>query len=257
LRLADAYEMLAQRYGQAEQPDKATGALRTSLTLCRETIGEDQPKVASLLRELARLEEELGRFAEAEQDRVKAVKLLRHRFGERHPAAAEAIERLAGHYAARSLVNEADQHYRQALDLLGQNFGLASPALHTTMQAYIGFLKQDGRHSDAIRLEAARRQLDATAYNPGAGIERPRLVKKAEPEYSPEAQEMRVTGSVELSLIVDEQGRPSNLWVTAPLGFGLDEKALEAVAQWRFTPARKQGAPVPVVATIEMHFRLL
>jgi len=41
------------------------------------------------------------------------------------------------------------------------------------------------------------------------------------------------------------------------LGFGLDEKAAEAVSQWQFKPGTRGGAPVPVEATVEVNFRLL
>ena len=41
------------------------------------------------------------------------------------------------------------------------------------------------------------------------------------------------------------------------LGLGLDEKAIEAVRQWRFVPGRNKNQPVKVVATIEVNFRLL
>jgi TonB family protein len=37
---------------------------------------------------------------------------------------------------------------------------------------------------------------------------------------------------------------------------GLDEKAIEAVKQWRFAPARKDGKPVPVAVDVEVNFRL-
>ncbi len=60
-----------------------------------------------------------------------------------------------------------------------------------------------------------------------------------------------------LSLVVDDQGRPQGLKVVRSLGLGLDQKAIEAVEKWRFRPGMKDGKAVPVMATIEVNFRLL
>jgi len=45
--------------------------------------------------------------------------------------------------------------------------------------------------------------------------------------------------------------------VVRGLGLGLDEKALQAISQWKFRPGAKDGQPVAVMATIEVNFRLL
>jgi periplasmic protein TonB len=83
------------------------------------------------------------------------------------------------------------------------------------------------------------------------------LTPKVEPEYSEEARAAKWQGTVVLSLVVDEQGHPQDLKVLRSLGMGLDEKAMEAVAQWRFKPGMKDGKAVPVMATIDVNFRLL
>jgi TonB family protein len=57
-------------------------------------------------------------------------------------------------------------------------------------------------------------------------------------------------------VIVGPDGRPHEMRVSRSLGFGLDEKALEAVKQWRFEPAKKDGRPVAVQINIEVNFRL-
>jgi protein TonB len=62
---------------------------------------------------------------------------------------------------------------------------------------------------------------------------------------------------VVLQLVVDEKGMPGQIRVVRPLGLGLDQKAIEAVAKWRFKPGTKDGKPVAVIATIEVKFRLL
>jgi protein TonB len=56
---------------------------------------------------------------------------------------------------------------------------------------------------------------------------------------------------------VDVTGRPRNLRVLHGLGLGLDEKAIDAVARWRFRPAYQDGKPVVSRATVEVTFRLL
>jgi len=96
------------------------------------------------------------------------------------------------------------------------------------------------------------------AYRLGAyGITRPVALFQPEPEYSEEARKAKYQGTVLLYIEIDGQGRTRNLKVVRPLGLGLDEKAIEAVAKWRFTPAKKDGRPVAVGATVEVNFRLL
>lgn len=95
------------------------------------------------------------------------------------------------------------------------------------------------------------------AYRIGGGVSPPAVVFKVEPEYSEEARKAKFQGSVLLSIIVDASGKPRDVRVTRTCGLGLDEKAVEAVMKWRFRPGLKDGKPVPVVATVEVNFRLL
>ena len=95
------------------------------------------------------------------------------------------------------------------------------------------------------------------AYRIGGGVSQPSLLSKVEPEYSEEARKAKWQGTVILALVVDDQGRPQNLKILRSLGLGLDQKAIEAVEKWRFKPGMKDGKPVPVMATIEVNFRLL
>ena len=85
----------------------------------------------------------------------------------------------------------------------------------------------------------------------------PVLLRKVEPDYSEEARKVKFQGSVMLTIEIDEQGRVRAVRVTRPVGLGLDEKAIEAVKQWRFKPALRHGQPVATPAAIEVNFRLL
>jgi periplasmic protein TonB len=95
------------------------------------------------------------------------------------------------------------------------------------------------------------------AYRIGGGVSAPTVLLKVEPEYSEEARKAKWQGTVVLSLVVDEKGLAQNIKVVRALGLGLDQKAIEAVEKWRFKPGMKDGHPVPVMATIEVNFRLL
>ncbi len=95
------------------------------------------------------------------------------------------------------------------------------------------------------------------AYTIGGGVSAPTVLFKVEPEYSEEARKAKWQGTVVLTVIVDEMGRPNHVSVLRSLGLGLDQKAIDAVSQWRFKPGQKDGKAVPVIATIEVNFRLL
>ena len=91
----------------------------------------------------------------------------------------------------------------------------------------------------------------------GGGVSQPRLLFKVEPEYSEEARKAKYQGTVMLSVEVWEDGVAHNIRVLRSLGLGLDEKAVEAVKQWKFSPGKKDGKPVKVLAQIQVSFRLL
>jgi len=95
------------------------------------------------------------------------------------------------------------------------------------------------------------------AFRVGGGVSQPAVIYKVDPEYSEEARKAKYSGTVLLQLVVDVDGKAKNIKVVKGVGLGLDEKAVEAVTKWKFTPGKKNGSPVPVYATVEVNFRLL
>src|ERR1019366_6089768 len=94
-------------------------------------------------------------------------------------------------------------------------------------------------------------------FRVGGGVSAPQLVARIEPEYSEQARKAKYQGVVVLSIIVQKDGSVRDIRVVQPLGLGLDEKAIDAVKQWKFRPGMKSGSPVDVQATVEVTFRLL
>jgi len=78
-----------------------------------------------------------------------------------------------------------------------------------------------------------------------------------EPQFTDEAVKAKYEGVVEISAVITADGRATSIQVVRPVGMGLDEKAVEAVRSWRFTPARgPDGRPAAVRQLIEVSFKL-
>ena len=96
---------------------------------------------------------------------------------------------------------------------------------------------------------------------PGAGTNgygEPTCLYCPSPAFSDEAVKAKYQGQVLLQAVITADGRATNIHVIKGLGVGLDEKAIEAVRNWRFNPARgPDGRPAAVTTTIEVTFRLL
>ncbi len=93
-------------------------------------------------------------------------------------------------------------------------------------------------------------------YRVGHGVSAPRATYAPDPEYADKARQAGYEGTCVMTLVVDAEGMPQDIKVTRPLGMGLDEKALKAVRQWRFTPSTKDGTPVAVQIAVEVKFHL-
>jgi periplasmic protein TonB len=93
-------------------------------------------------------------------------------------------------------------------------------------------------------------------FRVGGGVSAPKATFAPDPEYSEEARKAKYQGTCVLWLIVGPDGHPRDIRVSRTLGLGLDEKAIEAVKNWKFEPAMKDGKPVAVQINVEVDFRL-
>lgn len=93
-------------------------------------------------------------------------------------------------------------------------------------------------------------------YRPGSGIEAPRLLKEVRADYTEEARQRGLAGEVLLEIIVRRDGSVGDVKILQGMGAGLNDRAIQAVRQWKFAPARRLGAPVDVVVEVAVEFRL-
>jgi len=125
------------------------------------------------------------------------------------------------------------------------------------------------RELDPERISRLRVALDFTGWAPvkpearqatfsppipsPPGIE---ILNQVQPTYSQEARDAHLEGAVLVSLVTQENGKPTNLRIVEGLGKGLDESALEAVSQWRFKPLYLNGVFSPSEITLRIYFKL-
>jgi TonB family protein len=162
---------------------------------------------------------------------------------------------------------EAESFFRQAI-------AAAGPASGNTIMAnelYADYLKKQGRDEEAHTISEqaamARQEMKAQlktrppmpdgVFRVGGGVSAPTLIFKREPEYSAEARAAKYQGTVILAVVIGTDGEAHNIQVVQPLGMELDDEAVAAVSGWKFKPGMRNGVPVPVLAQIEVNFRLL
>jgi TonB family protein len=214
----------------------------------------------------------LGMNAVGKKDYAGAVDLLQRSLNLAGSGAA-AVQALTWMAVARQQQEggavDAETLFQRAMAMAEPN----STGAALAMELYARLLRDKSRigEADASEEQAAviRKQtvaqsqaqqsqagVSANAYRVGSGVTAPKLVSKVEPEYSSEARVIKYQGTSLVTVTVGTDGSAHNIAIKKALGLGLDEKAVEAISQWKFQPGTKDGAPVPVLATIEVNFRL-
>jgi TonB family protein len=88
------------------------------------------------------------------------------------------------------------------------------------------------------------------------GMTPPQVLNSIDPSSNEYAQKYGIAGMELLRTVVDATGVPRQMAIARPIGFGLDEKAVDAIKNSRFRPATLNGQPVPVVVDLVVTFRI-
>jgi protein TonB len=104
----------------------------------------------------------------------------------------------------------------------------------------------------------AQAQESQTVYPPGNGVTLPTVTKQVPAEYTQEAKDAHIEGTVVLDVVVRSDGTVGEVTVTRSLDptYGLDGQAVSAMKQWLFKPGTKDSKPVAVRVAVEMKFTL-
>jgi TonB family protein len=91
--------------------------------------------------------------------------------------------------------------------------------------------------------------------SPAADLSQPTATRKVDPAYPLQMMRENVAGTVIVYAVIRADGSVGNVRVLRGVDERLDRFAREAVAQWKFAPATKNGSPVDVEATFQIPFR--
>lgn len=94
-------------------------------------------------------------------------------------------------------------------------------------------------------------------YDIGGDVLPPKLIHVVEPQFNPKSEEVYVSGTIKIQIVITKNGGVKNPKVLAGKNERQDKAATDAVLQWRFKPASREGEPVSVRATVEVNFHLL
>lgn len=97
---------------------------------------------------------------------------------------------------------------------------------------------------------------DPNIVRPGPGVDGPHLMAHVSPPSNDYAQKAQVAGVASYMVILGQDGRPAGVAVYRPIGFGLDENAVTAIENTKFTPAVKGGKTVMSVIDLAVNFRI-
>lgn len=129
-----------------------------------------------------------------------------------------------------------------------------APALDDSVIATLPAYWQNYFATKAGKARAQR--VDATALRPGGEVKPPHLLTTIDPASNEYAQKNNIAGMVFLQMVVDANGRPGEVTIVRPIGFGLDERAVDAVEHSQFRAGTLNGKPVPELVNLQVTFRI-
>jgi TonB family protein len=170
-----------------------------------------------------------------------------HQF-ERHPLNDEKMKILVGDPAGLSGWNAAvDKIFAQGID----------PGLQRAMPP---FWQHYFNPALAWPQDAVTGQTIYTLFGqPGQAkdVTPPTVLRKTDAKMTSFAEHDKVHGVLQLRMVIDAAGVPHRIAIARPIGYGLDERAVEAVAKWQFQPGMRGGQPVAVEMLLNYDFEFV
>ena len=255
--LIDRLSSLHADYGDGV---KGENVALLSLKIRADWMGQNSPAVTRSLGYLATALRKQKRYEEARESLQRALAITESVRNLDPTAKLWILRDLARVSEDRGDPHETEGLFKQILSIEEKALGPGHPNLIARLQAAADAMDRLGSQSarEGFLTVAAHARHEQTVFRVGeeTGVSPPLLEKVVQPSYSGEASSVAYEATVVLRLDVMPDGTPDNIHVYRCAGHGLDRKAKQAVRQWRFTPAKKDGEPVAATSTVEVNFRM-
>ena len=236
--------------------------------IARQAWGSSSEEYADLLNEIGRYYHLRVRYEFAERFYRQCCSIRVQLLGREHADVAACLNNLAVLYENQSFYQKAETYYRSALVIREKQLGPDHTDTIITLEHFSRLLHKVSRADESTDYQERAQQfrssqvqtentVDLGVMPTGQQVQPAVLLERTEPEFTEEARLARQEGSVLLQADIDTEGVAQNIQVLRYLGLGLDEKAVEAVQQWRFRPARQNGRRIPSRIRLEIAFRLM
>jgi TonB family protein len=225
-------------------------------------------QVVDLERQAKELKQSLEQTPQSKQDERSALEAKLNEVAqnlEEHRKALEAsqlssqdaeqrLKQILKAYQPKLSPQDAEQRLKQLLEAYQEN----QPADKAKAKEMEQLLAQAQMNLKSPEAELVHQMMEKLAAEQAAsqGDRKARLINHTEPRYTDEARAKGIEGKVVLGFTIDHDGIPQNIQVKRSLYPSLDQAAIEAVRDWRFQPAMKNGQVVSMWTEAEINFSL-
>ncbi len=148
------------------------------------------------------------------------------------------------------------------IDLAKGDFDAAITSLETALRFSPG---GDAEETATLReqieqsrefVEKLKRFAAFEAGQKAPDIVRPFQLNSVQPRHAEEARALKIQGTVSMGILINESGDVDLVLVLRGVGYGLDERATEAARKLKFSPATRDGKPIPYWMKLSVEFNL-
>lgn len=250
---------LAEIYRAKKAYVEAENTYRRLLKLEEKRLGEDNPGLYRLLITLGWMQHVNSRAIEAEGAFKRAIAIKEKERGAEHSEVAAALSNLATFYQKIGKPKNSLPIYERMIAIREKASGENSRELIEVLEQCQCALNQSGKPAEAgqmqERVAQISKRLAGEPVNVSGGVLQGAATYKAQPYYPPAAKAERLSGTVYIKVVIDEDGKVTDSKILCGADL-LAAVSLEAANKWRFSPTILNGVPVKVQGILTFNFKL-